>query len=179
MKRGILIATAGALLLSLSACEKEATPPAADAKLCESTMASWWFDATGAGGLTGVKTGILPLTNPTQQDGSYKTAECRVMSDAKEVASFRAELASKEAAANWHASLKRYPEAGKFTVAGGTGGVEPNTGEDVGRAWWACKTTVLRVELYKPKDKKARDDLVKALAQHIAGVTGCPGPDAS
>jgi phenylpyruvate tautomerase PptA (4-oxalocrotonate tautomerase family) len=36
----------------------------------------------------------------------------------------------------------------------------------------------LHVELLKPRDKKTRADLVKALAQHIADVTGCPGPDA-
>jgi len=179
MKRSLLFATAGAMLLSLSACEKEAAPPpAADAKICDSTNASWWFDATGAAGLTGSRTGNLPLTNPTQSDGTYKSAECRVFSDGKEVASFKAELTTKIKAHNWDVSLKGYPEAGKFTAAGGAGGVEANTGEDVGRAAWLCKTTILQVELFKPKDKDSRDDLVKSLAQHLAEVAGCPGPDA-
>ncbi len=180
MKRSLLFATAGAMLLSLSACEKEAatTPPAADAKICDSTMASWWFDATGAGGLTGARTGNLPLTNPSQSDGTYKSAECRVFSEGKEVASYKAELTTKAKIHNWNLSLEGYPAAGKFTVAGGTGGVEPNTGEDVGRAVWTCKTTVLQVELVKPKDKDSRDDLVKSLAQRVAEIAGCPGPAA-
>jgi hypothetical protein len=141
-------------------------------------MASWWFDATGAGGLTGVRTGILPLTNPTQTDSTFKSASCSVVTDGKEVANFKAELASKESAHNTGVSLRECPEAGKFTVADGTGCVYPNTGEDFGRAVWLCKTTVLRVDLLKPKDKESRDSLLKTLAQRVAEVAGCPGPAA-
>jgi hypothetical protein len=179
MKRTLLLASAGAVLLSPSACDNEVTPPATDAKICESTPASWWFDATGAGELTGSRTGELPLRNPGQTDVTFRKAECEVRSDGKRVASFRAELVIKENASNWHKSVERYPEATKFAIAGGVGGVQQDPNQDFGRAVWVCKTTVLQVELYKPKDKKSRDDLVKALAQHIAEVTGCPGPDAS
>jgi len=175
MRRSALFVAVGGLLLGLCACEKEAAPPAADAKLCDVTMASWWFDATGAPALTGVRDGSLPLTNPTQSDGTYKRAECTVFSEGKEVASFTAELTTKIKAQGANGTIRKYPDAGKFTVAGGSGGVEPNTG-DVGRARWLCKTSVLRVELVKPKDSDSRDELVKNLAQQIAPLVGCPGP---
>ncbi|TCC64329.1 hypothetical protein E0H73_07930 [Kribbella pittospori] len=176
MHRSLLFAAAGVLLLGLSACDKEAAPPAADAKICGDTMASWWFDATGAPALTGARDGNLPLTNPGQTDATFKAGECHVFSEGKEVGRFRAELTTKDSMTNANASFRDYPAAGKFTVADGSGVVEPNTGDDVGRAWWTCKTTLLRVELYKPKDKDSRDELVKSLAQHIAPVVGCPGP---
>jgi hypothetical protein len=140
-------------------------------------MASWWFDATGAPGLVGTLDGSkLPLTNPTQSDASFAQATCRVFSEGKEVGSFKAELATSERARNAAASLAKDPAEGKFTVAGGAGSVEPNSG-DVGRAWWTCKSTILQVELLKPKDKDSRDALVKNLAQHVAEVAGCPGPE--
>ncbi len=178
MNRSLLLAAGGTLLLGLTACEKEAAaPPAADAKICGATMASWWFDAAGGAGLTGVLDGSkLPLTNPTQSDASFARSECKVFSEGKQIGSFKAELKTSEDAVNAAASIAKYPAEGKFSAAGGTGAVEPSTG-DVGRAWWTCKTTVLQVELSKPKDTDSRDDLVKTLAQHIADVTGCPGPE--
>lgn len=179
MRRSLLFAATGALLLSLSACgDKEAAPPAADAQICGKTMATWWFDATGAPDLQGVSKGNVPLTNPGQTDGTYKSAECRVFSEGKEVANFRAELTTKIKIQGTNGSIAKYPDAGKFTVADGSGAVEPETG-DVGRAWWTCKTTILKVELFAPKDKDSRDQLVKDLAQHIAPIAGCPGPAAS
>ncbi|MFI6828090.1 hypothetical protein ACIBG5_13380 [Kribbella sp. NPDC050241] len=48
---------AAVLLLGLTACEQEAQPPSADAKICGVTMASWWFDASGAPGLVGTISG--------------------------------------------------------------------------------------------------------------------------
>ena len=178
MHRSLLLVVAGTLVLGLTACEKEAAPPAADAKICGVTPASWWFDATGAAGLTGTRDGTLPLTNPTQSDATYKSAECRVFSEGKEVGSFRAELTTKDSIKDANGSFRNYPAAGKFTVAGGSGVVEPTKGDDATRAWWTCKTTLLRVQLTKPKDKDSRDQLVKDLAQQIAETVGCPGPDA-
>ena len=176
MNRSFLLAVAGTLLLGLTACEKEVAPPAADAKICRGTAASWWFDATGAPGLTGVLDGSqLPLTNPGQTDGSFARSECRVFSEGKQVGSYKAELVTSEDALNTAAQIAKDPAEGKFTAGGGAGAVEAGTG-DVGRAWWTCKITRLQVELSKPKDKKARDDLLRALAQRIAEVTGCPGP---
>ncbi|HEY0618268.1 MAG TPA: hypothetical protein VGD15_11780 [Kribbella sp.] len=179
MRRCLPFVAVGALLLSLSACESEAKPPAADAKICEWTVASWWFDATGAPELTGLGSGDLPLRNPGQTDSTFRSATCEVRSEGKEVANFRAELVIKVNAHNTGVSLRECPDANKLTVAGGTGCVYPSTGEDFGRAVWLCKTSVLRVDLLKPKDKDSRDNLLKTLAQHIAAVTGCPGPDAS
>jgi hypothetical protein len=178
MGRCLPFVAVGALLLSLSACESEAKPPAADAKVCDSTMAFWWHDATGAPKLTGSRTGSLPLKNPEQTEDTFRAAECDVRSDGKRVASFRAELALKVNAYNLGVSLRECPEARKFAVADGTGCVQQDTDDGVGRAQWLCKTTILHVELLKPRDKKTRADLVKALARHIADVTGCPGPDA-
>jgi hypothetical protein len=178
MRRCLPFVAVGALLLSLSACESEAKPPATDAKICDSTMASWWYDASGAPKLTGSRTGSLPLKNPEQKEDTFRAAECDVRSDGKRVASFRAELALKVNAYNLGVSLRECPEARKFAVAGGTGCVQQDTDDGVGRALWLCKTTILHVELLKPRDQKTRADLVKALARHIADVTGCPGPDA-
>ncbi len=177
MNRSLLLAAAGSLVLGLTACEKEAAaPPAADAKICGATNASWWYDAAEAPGLTGALDGSkLPLTNPTQTDASFERSECKVFSEGKQIGSYKAELVTSEDAVNAAASIAKYPAEGKFSVGGGEGAVEPDTG-DVGRAWWICKTTRLQVELSKPKEGGSRDALVKSLTQQIAEVTGCPGP---
>jgi hypothetical protein len=174
MNRSLLLASV--LLLGLSGCEKEASPPAADATICGATMASWWYDATAAGTLTGMLDGQkLPLKDPTQL---YAHSTCTVFSEGKSIGGFKAELTSGREALNVAAQIEEYPADGRFTAAGGTGAIEPTSEDitDITRALWACKSTVLEVELGKPKDKESRTELVKTLAQKIAEVTGCPGP---
>jgi len=177
MNRALLLAVAGTTLLGLTACQKEVEPPSADARICGATMATWWFDATGAAGLTGALDGSkLPLVNPGQTDGTFARSECRVFSEGRQIGSFKAELVTSEDALNTAGQIAKDPADGKFTVGGGDGAVEADTG-DVGRAWWTCKTTRLQVELSKPKKGASRNDLIKTLAQHIAEITGCPGPE--
>src|SRR3954453_11040491 len=54
MRRFALLAVAPLLILA-GACDSDkpasTTPPAAGAKLCDVTDASWWYDATGASDL--------------------------------------------------------------------------------------------------------------------------------
>jgi hypothetical protein len=176
MNRGLLLASAGVLLLGAAGCGKDADPPAADARICGATMASWWYDATGGGTLTGMLDGQkLPLNDPSRL---YAHSTCTVFSEGKSVATFKAELTTDDKVLNAAASIKGYPDDGKFTAAGGAGAVEPTSADvtDITRAVWTCKSTVLLVEVSKPKDQESRTELVKNLAQKIAEVTGCAGP---
>jgi hypothetical protein len=175
MNRSLLLASASVLLLGVTACDEDAAPPAADAKICGATMASWWFDATGAGTLTGMLDGQkLPLNDPARL---YAHSTCTVFSEGKSIGSFKAELTTSDEVLNTAAQIERRPADRKFTAAGGTGAVdEDQTGEGVITAWWTCKSTVLSVEVSKVKNKDSGSDLVKNLAQKIAEVTGCSGP---
>jgi len=169
------------LVLVVGACDSDeptdATPPAAGAKLCDVTDASWWYDATGAGGLTGVLTGDkLPLTNPTLSPTPDTQAECKALGDGKEVAGFVAEATTADEVINTAQNIVKYPAEGQFVVQGNKGAVEPPQEGDLLRAWWTCGSTLLKVELIHPKDKKQGVELTKTLAQRVAGVVGCPGP---
>jgi hypothetical protein len=179
MNRSLVLAAAGVLLLGPAGCGEDADPPAADARICGATMASWWYDATGAGTLTGMLDGQkLPLTNPSQSDATFAHSTSTVFSEGKSIAGFKAELTTGDEVLNTAASIKTYPAEGQFTAAGGAGAIEPTSPDvtDITRAWWTCKSTVLSVEVSKPKDQDSREELVKDLARKIAEVTGCPGP---
>jgi hypothetical protein len=175
MKRSLLLASSGMLLLGLTACEQDAAPPAADAKICGATMASWWYDATGGGTLTGTLDGQkLPLAGAAKL---YTHSTCTVFSEGKSIATVKAELTTPDEVLNTAGQIAKRPEDRRFTAAGGTGAVDDDpTGGDVITAWWTCKSTVLSVEVSKTKEKESRIALVKTLAQEIAGVTGCAGP---
>jgi hypothetical protein len=172
MSRCLRVAVA-VLLLGLTACEKEAEPPAADAKICGVTMASWWFDATGAPGLVGTMSGAqLPIEYPADPGLGLPRAECRVFSEGKQIGDFTVRLRDSAAADNVAGQVESRPKEQRFTAAGGQGAVD-ETGDGVTGSW-VCKTTVLYVELTEPKDKDTRLDLMKPLAQHLAGIAGCP-----
>lgn len=178
MNRSVLLASAGVLLLGLIGCGNDADPPAADAKICGATMASWWYDATGGGTLTGMLDGQkLPLTNPTQSDVSYAKSSCTVFSDGTSIGGYTAELSTGNEVLNSAAQIERRPADRKFTAAGGTGAVDGDpTGGNIITVWWTYKSTLLSVEVTKTKDEETRIELVKTLAQRVAEVTGCPGP---
>ncbi|MFD5074333.1 hypothetical protein [Streptomyces sp. NPDC058371] len=166
------------LLLASTACSNEkAEPPPPGAKLCGVTMASWWYDATGANDLSGKLTGDgLPLTNPDQSEYSTHTAVCSVSSGGKRVGSFRAEVATADKVMNAAGQIAERPAKNRFAVAGGTGMVDENLNDDGAEAWWTCKSALLNVSLQRPKDVKKRAELAKALGKRVAGVVGCPGP---
>lgn len=160
------------LLIAATACgEDEAKPPPPGAKLCGATMASWWFDATGANDLSGRLTGGLPLANPTQTEN----AVCRVSSGGKLVGAFAAEVTTADRVINSAAQIADRPADSRFTVAGGKGMAEP-TNDGGAEAWWTCKNTLLNVEVHRPKDVKKRVELTKTLGARVAAVVGCPGP---
>jgi hypothetical protein len=179
--RNIALLAVAPLLLAMGGCDSdepaETTPPAAGAKLCDVTDASWWYDATGAGGLTGVLDGEpLPLTNPSQSPTSDARAECRVIADGKQIGSFVAELTTADEVVNTAQNIAKDPAENQFEALGNKGGVEPQQDGDRRRAWWTCGSTLLKVELIHPKDADQSVELTKALAQRVAGVVGCPGP---
>lgn len=135
-------------------------------------MASWWFDATGAPGLVGTMSGAkLPLEYPADPGLGLPRAECRVFSDGKQIGDFTVRLRDSVAADNALGAVQSRPDDVRFTAAGGEGAVNETDGVT---ASWVCKTTVLSVELTKPKDKDTRVQLMKPLAQHLAGIAGCP-----
>ena len=154
----------------------DTNPPAAGAKLCDVTDASWWFDATGAGGLTGALTGDkLPLTNPNPSATPDARAECKALGGGKEVGSFVAELTSADEILENARAIAADPAENQFEAAGNKGAVKPPDGDRT-EAWWTCGSTLLKVELIHPKNKDQAVELTKALAQQVAGVVGCPGP---
>ena len=166
------------LLMAATACtEEEAKPPPPGAKLCGITMASWWFDATGGNDLTGELRGDgLPLTNPTQSRTSSHTAICEVSSGGKSVGRFLAEVTTADEVMNAAANIDQRAADRRFTVAGGKGSVDPNLNDDGAEAWWTCKSALLDVEVYRPKDVEKRVGLTKTLGRRVAAVVGCPGP---
>ena len=169
------------LVMAIGGCDSgkpaDTKPPAAGARLCDVTDASWWYDATGAGGLTGMLSGDpLPLTNPSQSHSSVTRAECKVFADGKQVGGFVAELTSDDEVINTAQQIAKDPAENQFEVLGHKGGVEPGQSENLRRAWWTCGVTLLKVELIHPKDQNQVVQLTKDLAQHVAGVVGCPGP---
>jgi hypothetical protein len=180
MRRVALLAIAP-LVLGMSACDSDkptdTTPPAAGAKLCDVTEAGWWFDATGAGGLTGAVDGVkLPLTNPTQNPISTDRAECKVFADGKEVGRFVAELTSADEVIGNAKNIAKRSAEEQFDALGNKGAVT-STAEGKGEAWWTCGSTLLQVHLIHGKDDGQLLNLTKTLAQHVAGVVGCPGPE--
>lgn len=178
MRRPLMLAAALTMVVATAACGSEATPPAADAKLCGVTMASWWFDATGADKLSGSVDGAkLPLSNPTPGTISYARSECRVFSDGKEVGSFTAELTTADEIKSAATSIAGYPAENRLSAAGGNGGVRPPlSGEDATNAGWTCGSNLLQLKLTRAKDSNKRVELTKALTEQVAGVAGCPPP---
>jgi hypothetical protein len=181
MRRPLALAAAAAMVAGAAACSAKATPPAADAKLCGVTMASWWFDATGADKLVGSVDGEkLPLTNPTPGRVSFARSECRVFSDGKEVGNFTAELTTDIKVRSAATSIAGYPAGNRFSVAGGDGGVRPpGAGDDNTVAGWTCGSNLLQLKLLRVNDEKKRVELTKTLAERVAGVAGCPPAQAT
>jgi hypothetical protein len=168
------------LVLVTGACDSDkpadTTPPAAGAKLCDVTDASWWYDATGAGGLTGASSGAkLPLTNPSQSPTPDARAECKVLGGGKEVGSFVAELTTADEIVENARAIAKDPAEDQFEAQGNKGSSR-SVPDGRAEAWWTCGSTLLKVELIHPKNKDQAVELAKNLAQHVAGVVGCPGP---
>ncbi|MET9671188.1 hypothetical protein ABZY19_38730 [Streptomyces sp. NPDC006475] len=165
------------LLLTATACaEEDAKPPSPEARLCGVTMASWWFDATGAGDLSGRLRGGLPLPKPTQTEHTTATARCFVYSGDEQVGRFLAEVPPADRVVNAAAQLAERPVDRRFTAAGGKGAVDPDQDDDGTEAWWTCKSALLHLEVLRPRDADKRIELTKDLAGRVAAVVGCPAP---
>ncbi|MFD5078890.1 hypothetical protein [Streptomyces sp. NPDC058371] len=166
------------LLMAATACtEEEPKPPPPGARLCGITMASWWFDATGGKDLSGELRGDgLPLTNPGQSRSASRTAICDVSAGGKSVGRFIAEVTTADEVIEAARSIDLQSANRRFTVAGGKGSVDPNVNDDGADAWWTCKSALLNVEVYRPRDVKKRIELTRTLGRRVAAVVGCPGP---
>jgi hypothetical protein len=176
----IALPAVAALLLAVGGCDSDEpadnTPPATGAKLCDVTDATWWYDATGAGGLTGVLDGDpLPLTNPSQSATSDAKAECKAMAGGKQVGGFVAELTTADEVVNSAMNIAKDPAENQFDAVGNKGSVRAVAGGAI-EAWWTCGSTLLKVDLIHPKSGEQAIQLAKTLAQRVAGVVGCPGP---
>lgn len=163
------------LVAGLAGCGSD-EPPAAGAKLCAVTDASWWYDATGAGDLKGVIDGPrLPLKNSVAGRSMFQRSDCRVFSDDKVVGRYQVGTKLTNRIENLTAQIARSSPDDRFSVAGGVGMVVREESESDGTvALWTCGSAVLEVSLLRPKDEKRRVELAKTLAQRVAPLVGCP-----
>lgn len=157
------------LLVAATACGGQPEPPPAAAKLCGATMASWWFDAVGAGDLSSQWDGVhLPM-----RPNLYNRASCGVKSGDKWIGRYLTEVSDADNINKTAGQIAKRPANMRFTAAGGNGSVDL---DDDGRGvevWWTCKSVKLNVGLYRTSDDKNRLELAKTLASRLASAVGC------